>query len=384
MQHVIVLPDLGQTTNEAKVLTWHKTPGDKVSKGEALVEVETDKVDMDIESFVDGYLREILAPEGSLATALAPVAILTDRLDEPYTQPAAGNRLSQQAEEAPEPQVETAAGPPPAALAAVPAARMLAKKLGIDLSAIKGTGSGGLITRHDVEEFAAQSSEQGAAAPVSTDSRALAAMAAITTASKKNIPHFYMSRDVTVAAAEAWRRDWNRNHPDRKSSLNHLFVRAASQSLVDVPGMTIGLQDGVYQQRSGADILLIVATDKGLAHVPVSAPQDLRWEDYLQEMKKAVEEGPRRLTAQAAPSSRPALAVSNLGMFGVKEFSAIIPPGCTAALAVGAVRSEPIVSNNQVEIGRICTLTLSADHRVVDGVTAARFLERIAFHLNSL
>ena len=150
MQHVIVLPDLGQTTNEAKVLTWHKKPGDKVSKGEALVEVETDKVDMDIESFVGGYLREILAPEGSLATALAPVAILTDRLDEPYTQPAAGNRLSQQAEEAPEPQAETALGPSPAAIAAVPAARMLAKKLGIDLSAVKGTGFGGLIRRHDV------------------------------------------------------------------------------------------------------------------------------------------------------------------------------------------------------------------------------------------
>jgi len=127
----------------------------------------------------------------------------------------------------------------------------------------------------------------------------------------------------------------------------------------------------------------VVAGESGLALVEPPNPQ-AGWDEFIRAMRMAVQKGPRASTAASEPGSTRVLAVSNLGMFGVKEFAAIIPPGCIAALAIGAVRDVPVVRAGRLEVGRICTLTLSADHRVIDGVTAARFLQSMQHHLNSL
>ena len=152
--HEIILPDLGQTTSEGKVLRWRKQLGDYVARGERLLEVETDKVTMDVEAYAAGYLREILVTKGQMATALEPIAILTDDPTEPYERKAqdAPAPASAVGSAAATPRVET----PPArkGTAAAPAARALAKELGIDLALITGTGPGGLITRKDVERHA--------------------------------------------------------------------------------------------------------------------------------------------------------------------------------------------------------------------------------------
>ncbi len=388
MQHVIILPDLGQTTNEAKVLKWQKKAGDRVAKGEALLEVETDKVDTEVESFVDGYVRELLVPEGEMAVALEPLAILTDAPDEPYEKPQPAAATTE-AGPGPEPGSAPAARAEPAVvagkLAAAPAARALAKQLGIHLAEVRGSGAGGLITRKDVEAAAASSKRGGAApAPASEELRALTAMAALTAESKRTIPHFYATRDVDVAAAAAWRDEWNAAHPELKASFNEIFARAAAQALADVPQVNTAYHNGSYESRREADILVVVAGQAGLSLVPLAAADGGSWDDYLRRLKPLIEKGPRRLLAEPGGHRRPLLAVSNLGMFGVKEFSAIIPPGCTAALAIGAVREEPVVRQGRVEVGRVCGLTLSADHRVVDGVTAARFLQRVQDFLNSL
>jgi pyruvate dehydrogenase E2 component (dihydrolipoamide acetyltransferase) len=141
--------------------------------------------------------------------------------------------------------------------------------------------------------------------------------------------------------------------------------------------MNVSYCDGAYQQRSAADVLLVIAREPAMVLAPMADPSDLPWDLYLGAIRMATEKG-------STIGTEPRLAISNLGMFGVKQFAAIIPPGCTAVLAIGAVREEPVARNGQVEIGHVCSLTLSADHRVVDGVTAARFLERIQIHLNSL
>jgi pyruvate dehydrogenase E2 component (dihydrolipoamide acetyltransferase) len=368
MRHIIILPDLGQTTSEARVLQLLKRAGEPVSRGEPIVAVSTDKVDMEVESFENGYLREWLVKEGAVATALSALAILTDTPEEPYELPA------DTAPEAEAPPVPAAIVPERrnAQVIAAPAARALAKELGLDLKTLKGTGAGGLITKADVQRFTEQRGKSE-----TTDTRALTTMAATTIASKRDIPHFYATVDVPMTRASEWRTQWNKAHPSLHATLNDLFVRCAARSLRDIPRMNVSYCGGTYQQRVAADVLLVVAREPAMILAPMADPSDLSWDHYLSAIRVATEKG-------SAIAAAPLLAISNLGMFGVKQFAAIIPPGCTAVLAIGAVREEPVARNGQVVIDRVCSLTLSADHRVVDGVTAARFLERIQFHLNSL
>lgn len=379
MKHIIIMPDLGQTSSEAKIVSWLKKPGEKLATGEALLEVETDKATMDVEAFVGGFLRKKLANEGDMVAASSPVAILTDTIDEAF---------DEDLKSKPEPSVTvgktehaqtTTSAPVSASVAAVPAARMLAKQLGIDLSTVSGTGPQGLITKADVERSV---SPVGRAAPSTHENRAREAMAALTTRSKATIPHFYVTLDLNMASAEGWRARWNQNHPELKASVNDCLVRAASAALADSPKLNVRVSDGKAEPQSSADVLLIVGVDSGLLLVPVTNPHADPVESFLMRMKavlSSAKEG-KIQGAQVAPS----LAISNLGMFGVKEFSAIIPPGCAAILAAGALRDQVVWRGGRAEPLSVCTVTVSADHRAVDGIAVAQFLERMQFHLNSL
>jgi len=375
MKHEIIMPDLGQTTSEGKVAKWLKKPGDRVSKGEPLLEVETDKVTMDVEAYVGGFLREILVAEGELASALTPIAILTDEAEEPYERSPREPTITAVTRDSPRGGIASSR-PAEGTVSAAPAAKSLARELGIDLGLISGTGPGGLITRKDVERFAADR----AAVPAGSG----AAMAALTTKSKQTIPHFYVTVDVDVSSAEGWRESWNASHPELPATVNDVFVQAAARALRDVPGVNVSFHDGQPQAKSTADILLVVAVESGLMLVPIADPTALPWEEYLRHMRKLLEKAKRGRITEVASQRPPLLAVSNLGMVRVKQFAAIIPPSCTAILAVGALREEPVVRQGQIEIGRVCSLTLSADHRVVDGLTAAQFLASVQDHLNSL
>ncbi len=370
MQHNIILPDLGQTTSEAKIVQWLKKPGDFIKRGEPIVAVETDKVDMEVEAFASGYLRKLLVDEGTMASALAPVAILTDTIEEAYVQ--AGDEKTGPAMEERSAASATQAAKAPRGSNAVPAARARAKELGIDLANVEGTGANGLITRADVERTAA-----AASTPQPAPDRALAAMAATVTASKRDIPHFYATRDLEMAAAAAWRDRWNVKQNGTRASFNDVFVWCAAQALAESPRLNVAYRDGGFEQHAAADVLLVVAQEPALLLRPIADPRALVWPEFVQSMHHNASPG------DATPIA-PLLAISNLGMHGVKEFAAIIPPGSTAVLAIGAVREAPVARNGVVTVERIATVTLSADHRVVDGVTAARFLERMQFHLNSL
>jgi len=362
MRHVIVLPDLGQTTTEAKVIEWRKQPGEKVSRGEPLLAVETDKVDMDVEAFTGGFLRQVLVAPGSLATALKPIAILTDTPDELYE--------AEPYEEEARPERKEGRR-----IAATPAAKARLRALGLGPEGLSGSGPNGLIVRRDIERLAPRQESPRA--------RRLAGMAALVSSSKRDIPHFYAGIDADMAAAAKWRDGWNAAHPESRASWNDVFMWCASRALRDVPELNVQLDGGPVRTSGAADLLMVVAGADGLSLVEVPEPEAAGWEAYLAGLRTAVQAAARPLKT-GGPNRSPLLAVSNLGMFGVKEFTAIIPPGCTAVLAIGAVRDAPVVRGGRVEAGRICTLTLSADHRVVDGVIAARFLERIARQLNPL
>lgn len=372
MLHTIVMPDLGQTTAEGKILRWLKTPGERIAKGDHLLEVETDKVTMEVEAYVSGYLRQVLASEGAMVSAMAPIAMITDTLEEPceYTPNAPGPTPAA----VPLAAAARIASPSDGRLLLAPAARALAKELGVDVAVIAGTGPNGLITRKDVEAFARERSSF----------KPRAAMAALVTRSMQTIPHFYLSADVDVSGAERWRERWNAAHPDLPASLNDLFTCATSRALRDVPRLNVSYAEGRYLQKAEADILLVVALDSGLLLAPVADPGRQPWEDCLRNLCKLVESAKQGRVAESPAQIPPLLALSNLGMFGVKEFSAIIPPACTAALAVGAARDVPLICDQQVQVGRVATLTLSADHRVVDGIIAAQFMQKLQEHLNRL
>jgi pyruvate dehydrogenase E2 component (dihydrolipoamide acetyltransferase) len=154
MKHTIILPDLGQTTSEAKIVKWLKAVGERIAAGEPLLEVETDKATMDVEAYVGGYLRKKLAREGEVVSALSPVAILTDTPDEVFEEEVKAAQPQTVIQTGPKPAATPAA--PPTSLAAAPAARLRAKELGVELSSVRGTGPGGLVTKADVERFAAE------------------------------------------------------------------------------------------------------------------------------------------------------------------------------------------------------------------------------------
>ena len=268
MIHNIVMPDLGQTTSEGKILRWLKKPGDRLLKGEPLMEVETDKVTMEVEAYRDGFIRALLVEEGQMVSAMSPIALVTDSLEEPY----------EKASPAPEPSSPSPSRKKPdntlhekvEGISAAPAARTLAREIGIDLNSIEGTGPGGFITRMDVQRHNADLSRASA--------KPMAAMAALTGKSKQTIPHFYVTSDVDVSSPEQWRVQWNAAHPDLPATANDVFVRAASMALRDVPGMNVAFENGLYEQKAAANILLIVAVQRGiLALVPLADPVSLSW-----------------------------------------------------------------------------------------------------------
>ena len=388
MTHTVTMPDLGQTVAEGKIVRWLKKPGDSLSKGEALLEVETDKVTMEVECYKAGYLRVILVSEGEIASAMSPIAILTDRPDEAYENAATGDAVTAGSLPHSVPSPPTAdpsriATPvsSPAAVAngstrvpATPAAKSRARESGLNLRRVVPSRPDGLITRHDVDSALARQAPSSPAL----------AMAAITTKSIQSIPHFYVTVEADVSALLAWRSRWNTDHPDLRLSLNDVFVRAAALALRDVPALNVRYSNGAVEQRTGQDLLLVVATGGGLSLVPISDPASLSWEDYAGQMRRTLKRAGQGRASPPRPEGTPALAVSDLGMFGIKQFTAIIPPGSTAILAIGAVREEAVVRNRQVEVGEVCALTLASDHRVVDGIMAAKFLERIQVYLRAL
>jgi pyruvate dehydrogenase E2 component (dihydrolipoamide acetyltransferase) len=374
MMHKVIMPDLGQTVAEGRIVRWLRKPGDKIQKGEPLLEVETDKVTMEVEAFQGGYLREFFAQEGQLVSAMTPIAVLTDDPGEFYEHPeslgiGSSNTVVRTLSPSPGPTV-TFTGRVPAS----PAARARARELGIDLREAHATGTDRLITRRDVERVAAEGT-----AP------RRAAMAAVTTRSVQTIPHFHVSVDLDASPLVRWRNEWNARHPDVPASANDLFLRVACAALRESPQLNVRYHKGKIEQRTTANVLLVVATDAGLMLLPIADPSGLPWEEYLRSLRRTLEQARHnRVSEEAASSEPPVLAISNLGMFGVRQFTAIIPPTATAVLTIPAIREQPVVRNNQIVIGHVCTLTLCADHRVVDGIIAAKFLERMQAQVDSL
>lgn len=422
MAKIIDLPKLSPTMEEGTLVRWLKAEGDSIAVDDLLAEVETDKATMEFRSFDKGTLLKKLVPEGTVTRLGQPVAIF-GAPGEDFTALLAQVGLGPAPVAAPAPPVaapaapvtapvQTDTRPPPAgpvvgapAASAVageqgvagvilaptsPRVRRLARERDLDLDAVRGTGPRGRVTEGDLD--APQ------AAAVDREAARAAALAAVVgpgdtvldaspmrrtiarrlTEAKQTVPHFYLEADLDVEALAALRAELNAaaESPEAKVSFNDLLVRASALALRAVPESNASWIDGKVVRYGRVDISVAVAIDDGLV-TPVVRDADKLSVGQIARVVKELAGRARARKLKPEEMQRGTFSVSNLGMFGIDRFAAVINPPEGMILAVGSVRDVPVVKGGAVVPGKRCAVTLSCDHRVVDGALGARFLQAL-------
>ena len=406
----VVMPKLSDAMESGKIIKWLKKEGDRIQGGDILAEVETDKADVEMEAFGAGVLRKILVPAGETAAIGALIGVIAEPGDDIAALVASAPATAASATApAPRPAAATPSAPPtpvarPAAVvgapAAVPAglgqgiqsgrvkASPLAKKIaaqtGVDLRLIQGSGPGGRIIRRDVEAAGsgaapARTMPAAAAGAEFEDvplTQIRAAIARRMPLSKAPVPHFYVTSEVAMDHAWELREQLNTLEGQPKISVNDLVIRASALALLSHPGVNASLQGDAIRVFHRAHIGIAVALEDGLitpvlrdCHAKPLAQIAVEARDLVERARN------RKLRAQELSGAT--FSISNLGMFDVTEFSAIINPPEGAILAVGSVRRVPVVDESGLGVGRRMMLTISCDHRVMDGAMGARFLQDV-------
>ena len=401
----IVMPKLGLTMESGAISAWLVEEGQEVQKGQALLEIATDKVTMEVEAQADGILRKILVPVGEevpVSTTIGVIAAADEDISSygaaapsPTSAPAAApSDPAPPPTPAPAPPTPTAPTPAPQAPApsadsagrrphkTSPKARKMAAEHGLDLSGVNGSGPGGRIVSADVLALVEQARTAPVpipAAPVAEGlvelSRAEQVAAERLTASYQQIPHIHISMDVSAVWLQQFRTGYQLE--GKKISFNDLIVKATARTLSEFPRVNSLEEGGHFRYAAQINIGVAVAAEQGLV-VPVI--RDVA-EKTIEEIAL---EGTRLIDAARRGELRPddmldgTFTISNLGMFGVSRFTAIINPPQVAILAVGAIENRVVASGaDAFAVRPQLTLTLAADHRVVDGALGARFLARL-------
>ncbi len=402
------MPKLSDTMTEGVVSAWHKKVGDKVKSGEVLAEIETDKATMEFESFTDGVLLHIgvekgrtapvdsvlavLGKEGEDITALLADAAKSAPTAAPAAAPAAPAAapapIAAPVAAAPAPAPVAAPRPAPVAapapavssngrVHASPLARRLAEEKGIDIARVKGSGPEGRITKRDVEGYTGGGMAYAGPQVESFEEVAVSQMrktiARRLAESKFTAPHFYLTLEIDMARAMEAREAINKHIAPDKISFNDLVIKAAAVALKQHPKVNSSWLGDRIRTNHHVHIGVAVAVEEGLL-VPVVRFADgkpLRTigaevRDYARKAKE------KKLQPQDWEGNT--FTISNLGMFGIEEFTAIINPPDACILAVGGIVEKPVVRNGAIVPGHTMKVTLSCDHRVVDGATGAAFL----------
>jgi pyruvate dehydrogenase E2 component (dihydrolipoamide acetyltransferase) len=379
----VVMPKLSEAMESGKVIKWLKKEGDPVSGGDVIAEIETDKADIELESFGAGVLRKILVPAGERAPVGDLIAVIAGPADD----------ISSLLAGAPVPAAAPSPRPLPRGgeekgggrVKASPLARKIAASSGVDLKLLRGSGPGGRIVRRDVEATLATAPTALLAAPgVEFEERPLsairAAIARQMVQAKAPVPHFYLTAEIAMDRAWEFREELNGIEGRPKVSITDLVVRASALALVEHPEVNASFQGEKIRVYHWVHIGLAVAIDDGLI-TAVLRDCNAKPLDRIAIESRDLAERARSRKLKAQELSGATFTVSNLGMFGIDEFSAIINPPEGAILAVGAVREEPVVEQGQIRAGRRMKLTLSCDHRAIDGAQGARFLQTLRLFL---
>ncbi|MBW2587177.1 MAG: pyruvate dehydrogenase complex dihydrolipoamide acetyltransferase [Deltaproteobacteria bacterium] len=403
MAKIIGLPKLSPTMEEGTLVAWTKKEGDAVDVDDLLAEVETDKATMEFRSFDRGVLLKILVPAGETLEPDVPVAIIGKAGEDisellAQVESATGSATATVAVPAAEPATEPAREPAsvsaPANDARVlssPVVRRLAREKSIDLRAVQGSGPHGRIVKRDVESYAggALAGERypggvGAAVAVRGErlpprvakaSSMRRTIARRLTESKQTVPHYYLTIDVDIGPLADARKAMNGEleAEGRKVSLNDLIIKAAAVALRRVPEVNASWMGKAIHYHQVVDISIAVAIDDGLM-TPVIRDADQKGIAQIADEVRDLATRARDKKLQPEEMTDGTFSISNLGMFGIEEFAAVINPPEGAILAVGTVRNEPVVEDGAIVPGRRMRFTMSCDHRVIDGATGAKFM----------
>ncbi len=433
MAETISMPKLGFDMAEGTLVRWVKNEGENVNKGDVLAEIETDKATVEVESSASGVIRKLLVEAGSVVPVGDPIAVVgsadekiedaptkvTEAPAEKKTDEEGGEELktepSEEAareeqkpkkEEKPAPQAQPAPAPVAEAEAPVtegpvkasPLAKKVARDNQLDLSRVQGSGPGGRVVRKDVEAALAgglqkTDGRQVAAAPAATPAsredetvqltRLRQAIARRMTESKTSVPHFYVTHEYKLDALMAMRKQINEYLPDNeKLSVNDFIIKAVALTLREFPNINASFGGDKVIRHGAVNVGIAVAVEGGLLTV-VNRNTD-------QQSLRAISADVKRMVAGAREGKvRPndiegsTFSISNMGMFDVENFAAIINPPEAAILAVGSAREVPVVENGEIKIGWRMKATISVDHRVSDGAEAAQFMQKLAEFLET-
>ena len=389
MAQELTMPKLSDSMADAVIIRWLKSPGDAFERGEGLIEVETDKATVVYEAESAGTLASILVPEGGTAAVGQAIATLGNgEGPAPSERPPAPAKEEPKAEQrAPEPAgSDSEDGAAPRRPNATPVARRTAVELGVSLHDVEGTGPGGRITAEDVTRAAGQGG-----APAATRSADAGGKGDVTTVeltptqstiarrmaeSATTIPVFTVSMDIDVSEIVSWRRDARAERED-VPSLNDFVVKAVGKALREFPRFNASWTDGKVECYSRVNVGIAVATEDALL-VPVVVDADSKSLAEIAADTRRLADAARRRALGLADLQNGTFTVSNLGMFGVGSFTAIIDSPQVAILAVGGARRTPFEDGpDRVGFRDVMTVNLSCDHRVVYGADGARFLSRL-------
>jgi pyruvate dehydrogenase E2 component (dihydrolipoamide acetyltransferase) len=407
MAEIVRMPKLSDTMTEGTVAAWHKKVGDKVKSGELLAEIETDKATMEFESYVDGVLLYIGVEKGKTVAVDSLLAVFGKEGEDVSAIVAAEGAAPAAKEEAPvaaapapsapAPVVEAPKPTAPVATAPVsapasapkpvndgrmrvsPLAKKLAEDKGLPLQYIPGSGDGGRIVRRDIDAFMAGAAVQSANAVESYTEENVSQMrktiARRLAESKFTAPHFYLTMEIDMGRAVEARAAMNAA-TGSKVSFNDMVIKATSLALKQHPKVNSSWRGDTIRYNHHVHMGVAVAVEEGLL-VPVVRFADTKSLGQINQEVKVFVDKAKNKKLQPSDWEGNTFTISNLGMFGIEEFTAIVNPPDACILAVGAIREVPVVKNGMVVPGHTMKLTLSCDHRVVDGASGSAFLQTL-------
>jgi pyruvate dehydrogenase E2 component (dihydrolipoamide acetyltransferase) len=403
MAKIIGLPKLSPTMEEGTLVAWIKKEGDEVEVDDLLAEVETDKATMEFRSFDRGVLLKILVKEGETLEPDVPVAIIgkagedigellaqveagAAAASEPVSEPAAVSApvsaaapVSAPAEVSePVPVIETESSD---RILSSPLVRRLAREKSIDLRAVEGSGPRGRIIKRDIDSYEERPSSARTYSGERLPPRVLQAssmrrtIARRLTESTQTIPHYYLTIDVDIAPLADAREAMNAElaQDGRKVSLNDLIIKSAAVALRRVPEVNASWMGKEIHYHQVVDISIAVSVEDGLM-TPVIRDADQKGIAEISDEVRELAARARDKKLQPEEMSNGTFSISNLGMFGIEEFTAVINPPEAAILAVGTIRHEPVVTEQGIVPGRRMRFTMSCDHRIIDGATGAKYM----------
>lgn len=406
MAETIHMPKLGFDMAEGTLVRWVKKEGEMVAKGDVLAEIETDKATVEVESSASGTVRKLLVDEGAVVPINTPIAIIgaadeviDDRLlaggeQRAATADSASPLPASTPDLGPAPAMEAAAPPAAGPVKASPLAKKMARERGLNLGQVRGTGPGGRIVRRDVEAvISAQLSAGGVSLPstISRPSSAADETVALTklrqaiarrmAEAKASVPHFYVTHEYKMDALMTLRAQVNGYLPEEeKVSVNDFIVRAVALALRQFPNLNASFAGQQVLRHGAVNVGVAVAVEGGLLTVVCKDADQKPLRQIAAEVKRMAA-GARQGKVRPEDIEGSTFSISNLGMFDVENFAAIINPPEAAILAVGSARQVPVVEESEIKIGWRMKATLSVDHRVSDGAEAAQFMQALAAYL---